>query len=138
MRTKEFKNIDAVCRKVKCVKFSMNEAGELLKWIKANGGKIDSVKYRELEKHRAEELYKKNPSWALVHDPEKYLENEGWEKDEILWVSLEANNIYAYQLILKEGDWVAFGHFWDGEGYRFYNVGQNCFLPNNEDWLIDG
>ena len=68
--------------------------------------------------------------------PELILKQSGWEEDEVYWFSISKNDIYTYQLILREGDWIAFcpvfiNHY---DGRLFINVQKDIDLPFKSEW----
>lgn len=67
--------------------------------------------------------------------PESVIARDGWEEDEVFWVSLTKDGTYTYQLILKDGDYVSFiptdeRKFWPAP----YFDGK-IWLPNSSDWV---
>lgn len=60
----------------------------------------------------------------------------GWEEDEVYWFAITKDGTYTYQLILKEGDWIAFcprvGKMY-GNQY-FMNIGKDFGLPYKSGW----
>ena len=68
--------------------------------------------------------------------PELILERDGWEEDEVYWFSITKDDTYTYQLILREGDWIAFcptfiSHY---DGRLFMNVEKDIDLPFKSEW----
>ena len=68
--------------------------------------------------------------------PEKILERDGWEEGEVYWFSISKDNTYTYQLILREGDWIAFcpAFINSFEGRLFMNVEKDIDLPFKSEW----
>ena len=57
-------------------------------------------------------------------------------EDEVYWFAIAKDGTYTYQLILKEGDWIAFcptvGKMY-GNQY-FMNIGKDFGLPYKSGW----
>lgn len=64
--------------------------------------------------------------------PERIIERNGWREDEVIWFSLLKDSTYTYQLILKDGDYVAREIL--GDDRKFYDIGDDIKLPYSTDW----
>jgi len=91
--------------------------------------------FNELPEDAQESLYRychgsgKWSKWT----PEYLIERNGWQEDEVIWFSLlMGNSGYTYQLILKDGDYVAREIL--GDDRKFYDIGDDIELPYSTDW----
>lgn len=66
--------------------------------------------------------------------PEKIIARDGWYEDEVYWFSITKDADYTYQLILKDGDWIAYCPGLKNTYNVFLNCGKECRLPNFSDW----
>ncbi len=100
-----------------------------------NGTPFDELPSEEQEKVGLGYWESKRSKWSKW-TPEKILEQNGWEEDEIYWLSLAKDNTYTYQLILKEGDFVYFAPL--RPEYKFGNtikIDGKIALPYMSDWV---
>ena len=65
----------------------------------------NGVPYSELPEEEQKKINHRQPEshkWSRW-TPEKLVERDGWEEDEVYWFSLKNDFDYTYQVILKEG-----------------------------------
>ena len=91
--------------------------------------------FDELPKKDQEKLYgycRGHGKWSKW-TAEKLLERDGWEKDEVYWFSLQKDNTYDYQLILREGDFVC-REAYEPNHRPFYTIGSECRFEHSSEW----
>lgn len=99
-----------------------------------NGTPYDKLPAEEQNKIRA-------PRWGdqgkwSKWTPELILERDGWYEGEVYWFSIQKDDTYTYQLILKEGDWI-FRELFTSDPVKFRkaaDVDGNPAIPYMEDW----
>lgn len=97
----------------------------------------NGIPYKDLpEEIKLKIGYESDSSKWSKWTPEKILERNGWEEDEVYWFSISKDDTYTYQLILREGDWIAFcptfiSHY---DGRLFMNVEKDIDLPFKSEW----
>lgn len=99
-----------------------------------NGTPYDKLPKKEQDKIRA-------PSWGdqgkwSKWTPELILERDGWYEGEVYWFSIQKDNTYTYQLILKEGDWI-FRELLTSDPVKFRkaeDIDGNPAIPYMGDW----
>lgn len=121
---------------------SREHALEYAKWLIDSGNMdyyVDSegTPFEELPEEVQNKIgyYGEGKKWSKW-TPELILERDGWEEDEVYWFSISKDNTYTYQLILKEGDWIAFcPAFMNRYDDRlFMNVEKDIDLPFKSEW----
>lgn len=99
-----------------------------------NGTPYDKLPAKERDKIYA-------PRWGdpgkwSKWTPELILQRDGWYDDEVYWFSIQKDDTYTYQLILKEGDWI-FRELLTSDPVKFRkaeDVDGNPAIPYMSDW----
>ena len=118
---------------------------EHAKWLMEQGSSYDYYHDEEngipFEKLPIEAQDKIGYHWGSYYKwskwtPERIVASHGWEEDEVYWFSITKDDTYTYQLILKEGDWIAYCPVFKDvyEGRIFMNVDSNISLPFKSEW----
>ena len=100
-----------------------------------NGTPFNELPPEEQEKVGLGRWESERSKWSKW-TPERILERDGWYEGEVYWFSIQKDNTYTYQLILKEGDWI-FREFFGSDPYRFQKVEAvdgKSMLPYCNDW----
>lgn len=99
-----------------------------------NGTPFEDLPKKEQEKIHA-------PQWGgkgkwTKWTPERILERDGWYEGEVYWFSIQKDDTYTYQLILKEGDWI-FRELLTSDPVKFRkaeDIDGNPAIPYMSDW----